>query len=236
MDATESSSAPVTPQPHSSDSSPTPAQPLRQSHSYTQPSSTSSLSASTPPLATPSSSFASHFPTLSRPPPTVDSSAALRSFCTSSTAVLSALNTPTVTEQLYSVHQTLQSSMARIDECVALTTAFRTTNSQLHTATLPELLSSAQHSLPTLYARIDALTSYTAALEQSVEALESALTTAEAALASQRPASINKLLSSFKRRGRDDAAGSETWSGVSVLQAKDFFDLSQVQPQAIPQP
>ena len=231
----ETLSAPVTPQPNSSDSSPTLSHPLRQSHSYTQPSTTSA-SASSPPLAAPSTSFASHFPTLPRPAPTVDSSAGLRALCHNSAALLSALSVPAVTEQLYSVHQTLQSSMARIDECAALTASFRSTNSRLHTDTLPLLLDSSQHILPTLYSRIDSLLAYTTALEQSVEGLESALTTAEAALASQRPASINKLLSSFKRRGKDDAAGSEAWTAVTVLRATDYFDTSQSQPQAIPQP
>ena len=227
----ESLSAPVTPQPSSSDSSPTSSHSLRQSHSYTQPSTSS-----TPPLAAPSTSFASHFPTLPRPHPTVDSSAALRALCIHSTSLLSALSAPVVIEQLYSAHQTLQSCMARIDECAALIAAFRTTNTQLHTDTLPLLLSSAQHSLPALYSRIDELMAYTAALEQSVEGLESALTTTEAALASQRPASINRLLSSFKRRGKDEAASYEGWSAVSVLQARQFFDLSQAQQQPIPQP
>lgn len=126
--------------------------------------------------------------------------------------------------------------MARIDECAALVAAFRTANTQLYTDTLPLLLSSAQHSLPALYSRIDALTAYTGALEQSVDGLEAALTTAEAALASQRPVSLNKLLSSLKRRGRDDAAQAEAWNAVSVMQAAQFFDTSSVQPQPIPQP
>lgn len=227
----ESSSAPVTPQPDS-DASPTHSHTLRQSHSYTQPSTSSAL----PPLATPSASFAAHFPTLPRPHPTVDSSTALRTLCTQTSTFLSAaLSTPAVTDQLYAAHQTVQSSMARIDECVALTTAFRATNTQLHTNTLPQLLTSAQHSLPLLYTRIDALTAYTAALEQSVEALESALTTAEAALASQRPVSLNKLISSFKRRGKDDNAALDAWSGVSVLRADEYFDnMSNQQTQAIP--
>ena len=229
----ETSSAPVTPQPYSSDASPTISQPLRQSHSYTQPSTTS---ASAQPLAAPSTAFASHFPTLTRPYPTVDSSAGLRALCVGSTALLSALSAPAVTEQLYSVHQTLQSSMARIDECAALTAAFRASNSQLNSDTLPLLLSAAHTTLPALYSRIDALTAYTAALEQSVEGLEAALTTAEAALASQRPVSLNKLLSSLKRRARDDQASSEQWTAVTALQAKDFFDLSHTLPPAIPQP
>ena len=232
----ETSSAPVTPQPYSSDASPTPPQPLRQSHSYTQPSTTPTPASTTPPLAPPSTSFVSHFPTLPRPHPTVDSSAALRAVCISSTSLLSALSAPAVTEQLYAVHQTLQSSMARIDECATLTTAFHSSNSQLHADTLPLLLSAAQTTLPTLYSRIDALLAYTAALEQCVDGLESGLTTAEAALASQRPVSINKLLSSFKRRGRDDTASSEAWGGVKVLPANEFFDLPRAQPQAIPQP
>ena len=233
------SSAPATPQPDSSDASPTAAHPLRQSHSYTQPSTTSSLpsSASAPPLAAPStSSFASHFPTLQRPHPKVDSTAALRSLCNHSTALLSALSTPAVTEQLHSAHETLQSCMARIDECSALTSAFRAANTQLHTDTLPLLLSSAQHTLPTLYSRVDALLAYTAALEQSVDGLEAALTTAEAALASQRPVSFNKLLSSLKRRGKDEAATMEAWSAVRVVKASDFFDVQQARPQAVAQP
>ena len=69
-----------------------------------------------------------------------------------------------------------------------------------------------------------------------MEGLESAVTKAEAALASQRPASINKLLSSFKRRGRDETANSEAWSAVSVVKAHDFFTISQAQPHALPQP
>ena len=81
-------------------------------------SSSSAYSSSAPPK-----SFQSHFPTLPRPAPLVDTAPALKLLCQQSSLLLSTLTPPSVLEQIDAIEQQIHSSLARLDEYSALVDA-----------------------------------------------------------------------------------------------------------------
>jgi hypothetical protein len=220
------------------------AEPIAKSSSFTQTSSHSSGSSSShasqsSQSSSTSSSFLSHFPTLKHPAPRVDSTAGLRQLCSQSAVMLSTLTTPTLIDQLESLEQSIQSTLARMDEFTALASAFRASNSLAASSLLPQL-TAASATLPAFFSRIDRMQEFAVHVEACCDALEQRVAQAEQAFMPQKQTTVSKLLTSFRVRGSGSGAGGGAAAAaanggagaevsmepIDVVSAEDFFYLN----------